>query len=246
MSPAAHDSSSKSIVHHNNRKRKASDAFVDTIMPFLIDGLPPITTQTQIIASKNINKREINVNALEDEKKAVSRLIDLAYPSLVCPCCLRVSRAKAESDEHMKNEHRGTKMFECLSTQCSQIYTTKAGLKYHMEHVHHVVFVNSSGSKNPIKSQKSKVTVPETKQLKKLQLSPKLAKLLDDAYSLTTCPSCCIEFKKKTHVVHHLVEEHHGEEPYKCVVKDCKRTKTYATRDGLLYHLVNYHDHSFK
>lgn len=77
---------------------------------------------------------------------------------------------------------------------------------------------------------------------KKPELSEELGKKLESIYPLHVCPACKKEFKRKTHVVNHLVEEHHGQEPYKCIVKDCKRTKAYATREGLVYHLINYHD----
>ncbi|KAI8359103.1 hypothetical protein EDC96DRAFT_238726 [Choanephora cucurbitarum] len=145
MCPAAHNTSTKSTMQHNNKKRKAFDPLVNTILPFLIDGLPPLATQPQIIASKGSKKREINDDMLGEEKKVVAHMIDLAYPSLICPCCLQESKVKTEADEHMKAEHKGVKMFECLSPLCNQIYTTKGGLKYHVEHVHHVVFISSRG-----------------------------------------------------------------------------------------------------
>lgn len=81
-----------------------------------------------------------------------------------------------------------------------------------------------------------------SKRLKKQELSSGLQKMLDETYDITICPSCKVQFKRKTHVIRHLVDVHHGEEPYKCVVSNCKRTKTYATREGLIYHLVSYHD----
>lgn len=80
------------------------------------------------------------------------------------------------------------------------------------------------------------------KKLRKLELSPHLQKKLEETYDVTICPSCKEQFKRKTHVIRHLVKVHHGEEPYKCIVSGCKRTKAYATREGLVYHLVSYHD----
>lgn len=81
-----------------------------------------------------------------------------------------------------------------------------------------------------------------SERLRKQELSAHLQKKLDEIYDATICPSCNEQFKRKTHVIKHLVDEHHGEEPYKCVVTGCTRTKSYATREGLVYHLVSYHD----
>lgn len=84
--------------------------------------------------------------------------------------------------------------------------------------------------------------IQDNKKFKKQELSTHLQEKLNDVYAITVCPACNEEFKKKTHVITHLVESHHGEEPYKCVVSGCKRAKNYATREGLVYHLISYHD----
>ncbi|KAI9277808.1 hypothetical protein BY458DRAFT_86172 [Sporodiniella umbellata] len=65
---------------------------------------------------------------------------------------------------------------------------------------------------------------------------------VNEVYPVTVCPSCKESFTKKTHVIRHLVQVHKGEEPYECFVPTCKRAKCYATREGLIYHLVNYHN----
>lgn len=85
-------------------------------------------------------------------------------------------------------------------------------------------------------------SMQDNKKFKKQELSERLQTKLDKVYAATVCPACNEEFKKKTHVIRHLVESHQGEEPYKCIVSNCKRTKNYATREGLVYHLVSYHD----
>lgn len=74
------------------------------------------------------------------------------------------------------------------------------------------------------------------------QLSDQVQRTLNNIYPTTTCPSCKQIFNKKTHVITHLVDSHHGAEPYQCFVMDCKHSKKYATREGLLYHLVTYHN----
>jgi hypothetical protein len=73
------------------------------------------------------------------------------------------------------------------------------------------------------------------------QLSDQLQKTLDNIYPMTVCPICKQLFTKKTHVITHLVDSHHKEEPYQCIVVGCEHAKRYATREGLLYHLVTCH-----
>lgn len=48
--------------------------------------------------------------------------------------------------------------------------------------------------------------------------------------------------RRKTNVIKHLVETHRGQEPYRCVVKGCTHPKSYATREGLVYHIQHYHE----
>lgn len=98
---------------------------------------------------------------------------------------------------------------------------------------------NSNNNQNNSSSSSGENT---SKKLKKQELSSHLQEKLDRVYDATICPACKEQFKRKTHVIRHLVDAHHGEEPYKCVVSNCKRTKTYATREGLVYHLLSYHD----
>lgn len=93
-----------------------------------------------------------------------------------------------------------------------------------------------------LSNEKRRSTTSRKEPAKKPELSDRLTIQLNTVYPLNTCPECNKVFKRKTHVVNHLVDDHRGKEPYKCIVKECKRTKAYASREGLVYHLINYHD----
>jgi hypothetical protein len=84
-------------------------------------------------------------------------------------------------------------------------------------------------------------TEKSNKRFKKDLLPNQLQKALDNIYPMTVCPSCKEVFNKKTQVITHLMDNHHGEQPYQCVVIGCRHTKRYATREGLLYHLGTCH-----
>lgn len=77
---------------------------------------------------------------------------------------------------------------------------------------------------------------------KKIVLSPPTEELLNSVYHPLRCPSCHQMFRRKTNVIKHLSTAHHGEEPYRCIFSDCDHPKLYATREGLVYHILRMHD----
>ncbi|KAI8987347.1 hypothetical protein BDF20DRAFT_814956 [Mycotypha africana] len=77
---------------------------------------------------------------------------------------------------------------------------------------------------------------------RKQTLSQKAEKLLNGVYPPLQCPSCHQMFNRKTNVIKHLTEAHVGEEPYRCIYPKCNHPKMYATREGLVYHIVRVHD----
>ncbi|CAM0143045.1 hypothetical protein VKS41_006198 [Umbelopsis sp. WA50703] len=77
---------------------------------------------------------------------------------------------------------------------------------------------------------------------RKPNLSPASEVLLNAVYDPLRCPSCMATFPRKTNVIKHLVEHHQGEEPYRCVFQQCNHPKRYATREGLIYHILKSHD----
>ncbi|KAJ2964871.1 hypothetical protein NQZ79_g401 [Umbelopsis isabellina] len=77
---------------------------------------------------------------------------------------------------------------------------------------------------------------------RKPNLSPASEVLLNAVYDPLRCPSCLATFPRKTNVIKHLVEHHQGEEPYRCVFQQCNHPKRYATREGLIYHILKSHD----
>ncbi|KAI9257357.1 hypothetical protein BDA99DRAFT_516231 [Phascolomyces articulosus] len=77
---------------------------------------------------------------------------------------------------------------------------------------------------------------------KKIVLSTETDALLNSVYHPLKCPSCHQRFNRKTNVIKHLTDQHYGEEPYRCVFKECVHPKLYATREGLVYHILRVHD----
>ncbi|KAG2183284.1 hypothetical protein INT43_006289 [Umbelopsis isabellina] len=77
---------------------------------------------------------------------------------------------------------------------------------------------------------------------RKPNLSAASEVLLNAVYDPLRCPSCMATFPRKTNVIKHLVEHHQGEEPYRCVFQQCNHPKRYATREGLIYHILKSHD----
>ncbi|KAG0748910.1 hypothetical protein G6F57_004874 [Rhizopus arrhizus] len=77
---------------------------------------------------------------------------------------------------------------------------------------------------------------------KKPILSSATESLLDSVYPPTQCPACMKVFNKKTNVIKHLAQVHSGQEPYRCIYPKCNHPRLYATREGLVYHLVRIHN----
>ncbi|ORE06526.1 hypothetical protein BCV72DRAFT_256279 [Rhizopus microsporus var. microsporus] len=77
---------------------------------------------------------------------------------------------------------------------------------------------------------------------KKPTLSPAAESFLNSIYPPTQCPACMKTFNRKTNVIKHLTQAHAGEEPYRCIYPKCTHPRLYATREGLVYHIVRVHD----
>jgi hypothetical protein len=112
---------------------------------FLIDGTAPTQPCPQLLAKKaevRPNNSGPGRHRSVDLKGLIMELIDEIYPPLVCPTCLHIASGRSEADAHFKNEHHGTKVFECVHTKCDQAYSSKPGLRYHLEHAHKVTLVS--------------------------------------------------------------------------------------------------------
>ncbi|KAI9254867.1 hypothetical protein BY458DRAFT_535586 [Sporodiniella umbellata] len=79
------------------------------------------------------------------------------------------------------------------------------------------------------------------KASKKPLLSASTESALNSAYPPTQCPACRKSFNRKTNVIKHLTQVHVGQEPYRCIYPDCSHPRLYATREGLVYHIVRAH-----
>ncbi|OAD71640.1 C2H2-type zinc finger transcription factor [Phycomyces blakesleeanus NRRL 1555(-)] len=214
---------------------------------FRIDGQVPrqnsmLAHSHQVYLQQNEQKRAgPGRRRLEGQKGLLMGLIDHCYPPPICPSCYYTGSSLSDIHMHYKL-HSGVKAYRCIHPTCNHAYSSRPGLRYHLEHAHTVTMISDS-SVQLVASKKS-VTIskrPAPTRMKKSQISASLQTLLDNAYHPTLCPACQMSFKRKTHVVHHIVSAHRGDEIYKCVVSGCKRNKAYATREGLVYHLANYH-----
>lgn len=249
--------SAATLKQSDNKRGAVSDSGNQ----FLIDGTLPRRPSPHLLEKRTETRNGPGRHRSVDLKGLIMELIDETYPPFVCPSCDHTASARSLVDSHFKSAHHGVKAFKCVHTKCDQAYSSKPGLRYHLEHAHNVTLNTGSHAQTNQSSKSSKSTSSSklisnskqqhtnhtnvesnSKKLKKQELSPYLQNKLDSTYNITVCPSCKEQFKRKTHVIRHLVEVHHGEEPYKCVVSNCKRTKTYATREGLVYHLASYHD----
>ncbi|CAO3639734.1 unnamed protein product [Mucor hiemalis] len=77
---------------------------------------------------------------------------------------------------------------------------------------------------------------------KKPTLSTTAEAFLNSMYPPLQCPACHQLFNRKTNVIKHLTEAHLGQEPYRCIYPKCAHPRLYATREGLIYHIVRVHD----
>ncbi|KAF1804129.1 hypothetical protein FB192DRAFT_1088813 [Mucor lusitanicus] len=138
---------SENMDHARQKKAKASSA-----SHFLVDGFCPINPHPRIIANRH-NTASMSEPARRksmDIKSLIQQLIDEVYPPLICPECYHVSTARTEADQHLKSNHLGQKVFKCVSSICTQVYSSKAGLRYHIEHAHQISRINDESLFNLI------------------------------------------------------------------------------------------------
>ncbi|KAI9485325.1 MAG: hypothetical protein EXX96DRAFT_5117 [Benjaminiella poitrasii] len=128
----------------NNKKKPTSQ--------FLIDGKSPIEPNPKLIAAaaatnyipNNANQQGPGRHRSLSEKGLILELIDEVYPPLVCPGCHKTNNLRTDADQHLKAVHKGQKYFCCVSSDCEQVYASKPGLRYHIEHAHRVSLINEN------------------------------------------------------------------------------------------------------
>lgn len=138
------DVSLHSSENHDHAKQKRTKT--SNTSQFLVDGLKPIKPHPRAIANRH-NSASMSRPARRksvDMKDLILQLIDEIYPPLVCPECHHLSSARTEADQHLRLNHLGQKVFACVSSSCTQVYSTKAGLRYHMEHAHQISRINDN------------------------------------------------------------------------------------------------------
>lgn len=124
----------------NKRKRIRRELLNGSSSPnrFLIDGEPPIQPHPSMAEKKE----EMSHGPGRHRSVLVMGLIDEIYPPTICPICLYTADSRLEADSHFKKEHYSSKPFRCLHSECEQTYSSKAGLRYHLEHAHRVTLVS--------------------------------------------------------------------------------------------------------
>lgn len=114
---------------------------------FIVDGLTPIIPYPRLIENKSYTTAPASGPGRHrsmDVKGLILQLIEESYPPLVCPVCFQTSVGRAEADMHLKSKHHGQKVFKCVAPNCNQAYSSKPGLRYHLEHVHQVSRTNDN------------------------------------------------------------------------------------------------------
>jgi hypothetical protein len=250
------------------------------------DRIPQIKNMAVLEARSRLADDAVSFNAADAKSpSAISlALMDATYPPLLCPSCKHIANNRTEADHHYRSNHHGERNFVCMHPYCQQTYSSKGGLKYHLEHMHTISHIPANASNASLPSIISRPVIsqppPRMKQLSpnhtvpslpakprsttsesktksstttavsqkrerkrpKPNLLPASEQLLNAAYDPLVCPVCRSSFKRKTNVINHLVEYHHGAEPYHCIIPSCTHPKAYASREGLVYHIANYHD----
>lgn len=148
VATANETTTSAKTLPNNKRLNSAPSTSNDntTTAHFLIDGTVPVKPSPQLLAKKTEVPRNTGPGRHRsvDLKGLIMELIDEIYPPLVCPTCYHISSGRSEADAHFKNEHHGFKVFECMHTKCDQAYSSKPGLRYHLEHAHQVTMVSDN------------------------------------------------------------------------------------------------------
>ncbi|KAH8550096.1 hypothetical protein BGW37DRAFT_443703 [Umbelopsis sp. PMI_123] len=163
------------------------------------------------------------------------------------PYCQRTYRSKGGLKYHLEQMHTISHIPENNSATTASLppivhrppSIPPPRAKYSTSHMPAMVAMKP----RPSSTNESKSTPPKRERKRpKPTLLPASEQLLNAAYDPLICPVCRASFKRKTNVINHLVDSHHGEEPYHCIITGCTHPKAYATREGLVYHIANHHD----
>lgn len=118
----------------SNKRRGSSDSGNQ----FLIDGTVPRRPSPHLLEKRTETRNGPGRHRSVDLKGLIMELIDETYPPFVCPTCDHTASARSLVDSHFKSAHHGVKAFKCVHTKCDQAYSSKPGLRYHLEHAHNV------------------------------------------------------------------------------------------------------------
>ncbi|ORX46114.1 hypothetical protein DM01DRAFT_1339753 [Hesseltinella vesiculosa] len=159
-------------------------------------------------------------------------LLNDHYPPTYCCVCGYQGSTRFDTDDHFRKLHKGNRAFKCMHEPCSQAFTSRPGLQYHLTMAH---TIEKQNGKIVITSWKGKANSVEK------ELDENLAQQLASHYDLLTCPKCYSKFSNKTKTKDHIVASHNKEKIFKCFVDNCSHDEGFASFLGLVYHLAKYH-----
>ncbi|KAI8391084.1 uncharacterized protein BYT42DRAFT_555515 [Radiomyces spectabilis] len=211
--------------------------------PFLIDGEAPRRKEglERFETSKNYGPGR---RRSTDYKGQLMDFIDQIYPPLVCSVCYQTSTGRADAEQHLKETHKGVKSYSCMHPSCEHAYSSRAGLRYHLEHAHTISIEVNHKFQTISSAKEAKPSSVHSSKKKLPILSAELRAMLDAEYDPLVCPrkDCKERFERKAYMLRHMQSAHPRQFLYTCFFPECTGTKTYSTRNGLIYHLVSIHN----
>ncbi|KAI8969736.1 hypothetical protein BDB01DRAFT_731925 [Pilobolus umbonatus] len=158
-----------------------------------------------------------------DKSHSILSLIDQIYPPLLCTLCDTSFPSLAASQHHYHEQHKKRPRYVCIHAHCDHPFKSRGALRFHLSRSH-------------------LPPSPSVDKVKKPSLSTSAQSFLNSIFPPLECPCCHQVFNRKTNVIKHLSEVHPGKEPYRCIYPQCAHPRLYATREGLVYHILRVHD----
>ncbi|CAO3629416.1 unnamed protein product [Cunninghamella blakesleeana] len=188
--------------------------------------------KTKITSRNGVSKATTNKNVVNNNTELAQKLIDKVYPPTKCPTCGFQGDTRSDTDQHTRKEHKGEHIFVCMYKACSQGFSSRQGLQYHLCVSHTLKLINGSVAVTSWNN-KGSSTVKE--------LSNEMTQRLYNHYKENVCPKCNTEFNKKTQTKLHIAGSHPKEKIFSCFVDNCRHEDGFASLQALVYHLSKQH-----
>ncbi|KAI9300968.1 hypothetical protein BJ944DRAFT_243704, partial [Cunninghamella echinulata] len=178
------------------------------------------------------NKNTTNKNKDGTNTELAQKLIDTVYPPTKCPSCEYQGDTRSDTDQHTRKDHKGDHLFICMYKACSQGFSSRQGLQYHLCVSHTLKLINGSVTVTSWHNKGSALSK---------ELEDGIAQQLYKHYNETVCPKCDAKFNKKTQTKLHIAESHPKEKIYSCFIEACDHEDGFASLSALVYHLSKNH-----